>query len=105
MIVIDHPHDLSADDEAELVAYVDGNLDAEGRSRVEARAASDPSFAAAVAQQRQGRAVDRAPFLPAVPSMSETVTATTPASGGVCSDRPECRPMCWPSSRGILSRR
>ena len=55
MIVIDHPHDLSADDEAELVAYVDGNLDAEGRSRVEARAASDPSFAAAVAQQRQGR--------------------------------------------------
>jgi anti-sigma factor RsiW len=55
MIVIDQPHDLSAEDEADLVAYVDGLLDAERRARVEARAASDPSFAAALAQQQHGR--------------------------------------------------
>jgi anti-sigma factor RsiW len=55
MIVIDQPHDLSADDEADLVSYVDGQLDAERRARVEARAASDPSFAAALAQQQHGR--------------------------------------------------
>jgi anti-sigma factor RsiW len=55
MIVIDQPHDLSADDEAALAAYVDGNLDAEGRAGVEARAASDPSFAAALALQQEGR--------------------------------------------------
>jgi anti-sigma factor RsiW len=55
MIVIDQPHDLSADDEATLVAYVDGNLEPDERGRVEARAASDPSFAAALAQQQQGR--------------------------------------------------
>ena len=55
MIVIDQPHDLSADDEADLAAYVDGNLDAEGRSRVETRADSDPSFAAALALQQEGR--------------------------------------------------
>ena len=42
MIVIDQPHDLSADDEAALVAYVDGNLDPDERGRVEARAAEDP---------------------------------------------------------------
>jgi len=55
MIVIDQPHDLSADDEAALVAYVDGQLDAERRAGIEARAASDPSFAAALAQQQHGR--------------------------------------------------
>jgi len=61
MIVADHPPELSAEDEAELVAYVDGRLDAERRGRVQARAASDPSFAAALARQREGReAITRA---------------------------------------------
>jgi anti-sigma factor RsiW len=55
MIVVDQPHDLSADDEAALVAYVDGNLDPGERGRVEARAASDPSFAAALQLQQHGR--------------------------------------------------
>src|SRR4051794_27178628 len=55
MIVIDQPHDLSADDEAALVAYVDGNLDAEGRAGIERRAAADPGFAAALADQQRGR--------------------------------------------------
>jgi anti-sigma factor RsiW len=55
MIVVDQPHDLSADDEAALVAYVDGNLDAERRAQVETRAASDPGYAAALALQQQGR--------------------------------------------------
>ena len=55
MIVIDQPHDLSADDEAALVAYVDGRLDPAERSSVETRAASDPSFAAALALQQEGR--------------------------------------------------
>src|SRR4051794_19560826 len=57
MIVIDQPHDLSADDEAALVAYVDGRLDPEQRSSVESRAAADPSFAAALALQQEGRDV------------------------------------------------
>jgi anti-sigma factor RsiW len=55
MIVIDQPHDLSADDEATLVAYVDGRLDPAERTSVETRAASDPSFAAALALQQEGR--------------------------------------------------
>jgi anti-sigma factor RsiW len=38
-----------------LVAYVDGNLDADERAGVESRAAADPGFAAALAEQRQGR--------------------------------------------------
>src|SRR4051794_7027152 len=55
MIVIDQPHDLSADDEAALVAYVDGNLDADERAGIESRAAGDPGFAAALAEQQRGR--------------------------------------------------
>ena len=55
MIVIDQPHDLSADDEAALVAYVDGKLGAEERAGVESRAASDPGYAAALSEHRRGR--------------------------------------------------
>ncbi|HYH89585.1 MAG TPA: hypothetical protein VEX67_10135 [Solirubrobacteraceae bacterium] len=55
MIVFDQPQDLSPDDEADLVLYVDGRLDADRRAGVEARAASDPSYAAALALQQQGR--------------------------------------------------
>jgi hypothetical protein len=55
MIVIDQPHDLSADDEAALAAYVDGRLDPAERTSVETRAASDPNFAAALALQQEGR--------------------------------------------------
>ena len=55
MVVIDQPQDLSPDDEADVVAYVDGRLDGDRRAEVEARAASDPSFAAALAVQQQGR--------------------------------------------------
>jgi len=56
MIVADHPPDLSAEDEADLVAYVDGRLEPERRARVEARAASDPAYAAALARHREGHA-------------------------------------------------
>src|SRR3954451_15547854 len=56
MIVAEHPPDLSAEDEADLVAYVDGRLDPERRAHVEARAASDPAYAAALARHREGHA-------------------------------------------------
>jgi anti-sigma factor RsiW len=71
MIVIDQPHDLSADDEAALVAYVDGRLGPEERSSVETRAAADPSFAAALALQQEGRdAIAPRPRAPARRSRS-----------------------------------
>jgi anti-sigma factor RsiW len=56
IVVPDHPPDLSIDDEADLVAYVDDRLDPSQRARVEARAAKDPAFAAALARQREGHA-------------------------------------------------
>src|SRR4051794_31984997 len=56
MIVAEHPPELSAEDEADLVAYVDGRLDAQGRARVEARAGAGPVYAAALARQREGHA-------------------------------------------------
>src|SRR4051794_33581176 len=56
MVVAEHPPDLSAEDEADLVAFVDGRLAPERRARVEARAASDPVYAAALARQREGHA-------------------------------------------------
>jgi anti-sigma factor RsiW len=55
MIVAENPPDLSAEDEADLVAYVDGRIEPERRARVEARAASDPAYAAALARQREGQ--------------------------------------------------
>jgi anti-sigma factor RsiW len=55
MIVADQPPDLSAEDEADLVAFVDGRLDAERRARVEARAARDPAYKAALLHQQVGR--------------------------------------------------
>ncbi len=47
----------------------------------------------------------RAPFLPMCPACPRPCRAMTPASGGACSDRPECPPMCWRSCRRISSRR
>ena len=55
MIVADQPPELSPEDEADLVAYVDGRLDPEGTARVEARAAKDPAYKAALLHQRVGR--------------------------------------------------
>jgi anti-sigma factor RsiW len=55
IVAPDHPPDLSTDDEADLVAFVDDRLDPGQRARVEARAAKDPAFAAALARQRRGR--------------------------------------------------
>jgi anti-sigma factor RsiW len=55
MIVADQPPELSPQDEADLVAFVDGRLDAEGRARVEARAAQDPDYKSALVRQQVGR--------------------------------------------------
>ncbi len=55
MIVADEPPDLSAEDEADLVAFVDGRLEPDGRARVEARAAKDPAYRAALLHQEVGR--------------------------------------------------
>ena len=55
MIVVDLPQDLSEDEEGELVAYVDGHLEPDRRAAVEARAASDPSYNAALVRQQAGR--------------------------------------------------
>ena len=55
MIVRDQPPELSPEDEADLVAFVDGRLDAEGRARVEARAAKDPDYKSALVRQQVGR--------------------------------------------------
>jgi anti-sigma factor RsiW len=55
MIVADQPPELSPEDEADLVAFVDGHLDAEGRTRVEARAAEDPEYKSALLRQQVGR--------------------------------------------------
>lgn len=55
MIVADQPPELSPEDEADLVAFVDGRLDDEGRARVEARAARDPDYKSALLHQQVGR--------------------------------------------------
>ena len=55
MIVRDQPPELSPEDEADLVAFVDGRLDPEGRARVEARAARDPAYKSALLHQQVGR--------------------------------------------------
>ena len=55
MIVRDQPPELSPEDEADLVAFVDGRLDDEGRARVEARAAQDPDYKSALLRQQVGR--------------------------------------------------
>jgi anti-sigma factor RsiW len=55
MIVVDQPRDLSEDEEGELVAYVDGQLEPDRRAAVEARAAADPSYNAALMRQQAGR--------------------------------------------------
>ena len=55
MVVVDPSRDLSGDDEASLVAYVDGRLESTEREQVEARAKSDPAFATALANQKAGR--------------------------------------------------
>ncbi len=55
MIVRDQPPELSPEDEADLVSFVDGHLDADGRARVEARAAKDPDYKSALLRQQVGR--------------------------------------------------
>ena len=55
MIVRDQPPELSPEDEADLVAFVDGRLDPEGRARVETRAARDPAYKSALLHQQVGR--------------------------------------------------
>src|SRR5215213_2750403 len=55
MIVRHQPPELPPEDEADLVSFVDGHLDDDGRSRVEARAATDPGFRSALLRQQVGR--------------------------------------------------
>jgi len=55
MIVSDRSPELSPEDEADLVAFVDGRLDEEGRSRVEARAEADAGYRDALVRQQAGR--------------------------------------------------
>ena len=55
MIVRDQPPELSPEEEAALVAFVDGRLDPEARARVEARAAKDPDYKSALVRQQVGR--------------------------------------------------
>jgi anti-sigma factor RsiW len=55
IVAPDHPPDLSTQDEAELVAFVDDRLEPSERARVEARVARDPTFAAALQRQQRGR--------------------------------------------------
>src|SRR5215210_6566654 len=55
-MIVSDPRELSAQEEAELVAYVDGRLDPDRRALVEERAADDPAYGAALAHQRAGRA-------------------------------------------------
>jgi anti-sigma factor RsiW len=55
MVVSDEPPDLTAEEEADLVAFVDGRLQPDRRARVEARAEKDPAYRAALLQQEVGR--------------------------------------------------
>jgi anti-sigma factor RsiW len=55
MSVANEPPDLSAEDEADLVGFVDGRLDPDQRARVEARAAKDPAYKSALLSQQVGR--------------------------------------------------
>ena len=55
MIVRDQPPELSPEEEADLVGFVDGRLDPEAKARVEARAARDPAYKAALLHQQVGR--------------------------------------------------
>jgi anti-sigma factor RsiW len=55
MIVRDQPPELPPEDEADLVSFVDGHLDDDGRSRVEARAANDPDYRSSLLRQQVGR--------------------------------------------------
>ena len=55
MIVRDQPPELSPEEEADLVAFVDGRLDGDGCARIEARAAKDPDYKSALVRQQVGR--------------------------------------------------
>jgi hypothetical protein len=53
---------MSSWDDAEIYAYVDGELDAESAARLEADSRADPALAARIAEQRELRARLRAQF-------------------------------------------
>ena len=55
MVVSNEPPDLTAEDEADLVAFVDGRLEPERRALVEQRAAKDPAYRSALRNQEFGR--------------------------------------------------